>query len=131
MLRKLPNFILLICSVGIFSGCGNNNPVTVEGIFTVDGKSVVLKKTATVQITFHPDPVDPKNTRSYPADFDNETLSYKIPSIPKGKYKVEVSYLDPYPVRDKLNGAYSSNKTTIKCELNKNMEFNINVSTIK
>ena len=110
-------------------GCGEEKPVTVEGKFTIDGKSVELKKTATIQITFHTLESNQAKAISYPADFENETLTYKINAIPKGRYKVEIAYLDPYPNRDRLNGSYSANKSNIQCDLKSNTTLDIDVSS--
>lgn len=127
----IKNFLFLIFPISFIIGCGGEKPVSVEGKFTIDGKPVELKKTATIQITFHATENNHAQAISYPADFENENLIYKINNIPKGRYKVEIVYLDPYPSRDRLNGSYSASKSPIVCELKDNTTFDINILSMK
>lgn len=112
-------------------GCGGEKVVKVEGKFTQGGNPIELKKSAVIQIIFYPDSADVKNVTSYPADFDRESFTYKIPAIPVGKYKVSVVLLDPYPNNDKFKGAYASKKTPLSCNLQENTVFDIDIPPIK
>ena len=115
----------------LVSGCGGAKVVKVEGKLSQGGMPIELKKSAVIQIIFYPDSADEKNVTSFPADFDRESFTYKIPAVPVGKYKVSVVLLDPYPNNDKLKGAYSSKKTPLSCNLQGNTVFDIDIPRIK
>ena len=115
----------------LVSGCGGAKVVKVEGKLSQGGMPIELKKSAVIQIIFYPDSADEKNVTSFPADFDRESFTYKIPAVPVGKYKVSVVLLDPYPNNDKLKGAYSSKKTPLSCNLQGNTVFDIDIPRIQ
>ena len=123
--------LFFLFAILVLSGCGGIKVVKVEGKFSQGGMPIVLKKSAVIQITFYPDSTDEKNVTSFPADFDRESFTYKIAAVPVGKYKVSVVLLDPYPNNDKLNGAYSSKKTPLSCNLQGNTVFDIDIPMSK
>jgi hypothetical protein len=123
--------LFFLFAILVLSGCGGIKVVKVEGKFSQGGMPIVLKKSAVIQITFYPDSTDEKNVTSFPADFDRESFTYKIAAVPVGKYKVSVVLLDPYPNNDKLKGAYSSKKSPLRCNLQDNTVFDIDIPISK
>jgi hypothetical protein len=128
--------LLALCSFVIFvAGCGGPvGPVTVscEGTLLKDGQPLQVDKReiGVGQVTLEFIPVGDTGPapQTYGAQAD-AAGKFSLPGgVPPGKYKVAVRQWDPYPDNDKLQGAFSKEKTPLIREIDGKSPIQIELS---
>ena len=113
--------LLLLCA---FAGCGDpSRPQTVacEGTLLMNGQplQVAQREIGVGQVAIEFIPAEPAGPapQTYGAQAD-AAGKFSLPGgIPPGKYKIAVHQWDPYPNVDKLQGAFSKEKTPLVREI--------------
>jgi hypothetical protein len=63
----------------------------------------------------------------YNAQTDSQTGAYTIPEIPAGTYRVAISQMDPYPIKDLLKVQYGLHNSPLVREVKADGEINIDL----
>src|SRR5262245_19474917 len=105
---------LLAVLVGL-TGCGKAKTVGVRGAVTRAGGKLTWPEGGSLLVVFCP--VDYKrDQRSFSAETDTATSTYRIAAIPPGRYQVGVQQFDE-GFRDALGGVYDPGASPLVLEV--------------
>ena len=117
--RFLAPLFLLACSAVV--GCGGVAMVKPKGKVVQNGQNLTVgEKTGMIQVTlFAESDTEMANAQATNTKSDGtfEVVGREGKGVAKGKYKVAVQVLDPYPKTDKLKGKYDRDKTTLTVDV--------------
>ncbi len=101
--------------LGLAGGCSGPKLVPAKGKIVSGGQPLKMGPQGVLQIILVPDEgAKAGEFTTYPADVDKEAGTFEVGGgVPPGKYRIAVLWLDPYPMKDKLNGKFTFEKTPL------------------
>lgn len=101
--------LVLVIGLGLIAGCGASKS-KIKGKIVKGGQAFSLTDKGVFVLSFVP---ESGGTTTFNAttktDGTFEVVGPDGKGIPKGKYKVQLTAMDPYPQKDLLNGRYAPN----------------------
>jgi hypothetical protein len=115
-MRKFTCFLLLVAA-SLACGCGGKSKV--NGKIVKDGQPFTLGEKGVFVLSFTSEDGADKTVYNATTKPDGTftILGPESKGIPSGKYKVNLTAMDPYPTTDKLAGKYAPGKSTLVVEV--------------
>jgi hypothetical protein len=110
--------LAIVCCIAL-AGCSSQSLVEAKGKVTYRGEPLKLGPQGVLEVSLIPEQRDERGEyTSFTAEVNYADGSFEVPGkVPPGKYKISVQQLDPYPMNDKLKGAFYMDKSQIVREI--------------
>ena len=113
----MPRLVSLLCLFALLaglSGCGGR-PVGISGTITHGGKKLTWPGGGYLLVVFSPENAT-QTSKVYAATTDIATSSYRVETIPTGRYRVAIQQFSEKHM-DALGGGYDPGHTTLLYEV--------------
>jgi hypothetical protein len=119
-MSKMAWTIWLGCACGLtLTGCSGETLVEAKGKVTYRGAPIKLGPRGVLEVSLIPEQHDERGEyTSFTAEVNYADGAFEVPGkVPPGKYRISVQQLDPYPMNDKLKGAFHMDRSPIVREV--------------